>query len=192
MRKLAEPALVTNYKGNNVLVKKIPDCDEAGAMDPRLYAGMKNILLLMRFMPKSLMKFDMSPKGIVKLRKMFNEVKGIPVTVKPIKTDYMTVKAIDGFEIPIRIYTTPTMNADLPILYYIHGGGFFGGHPGVVEESVKLIVEKFDIPVVSVDYRLAPENPFPVGHDDTFTVYRWIIENAESLPGHRHKVFVGG
>lgn len=190
--RLAQEPLKTTFKGTEVLIKAIPDENEPGAMDPRLYASMKGMLTMMRFMPKGLMKFDMSPKGIVKLRKMFNEVKGIPITVKPIIIENKTVKAKDGHDIPIRIYTTTTMNSDLPILYYIHGGGFFGGHPGVVEESVKLIVEKYDLPIVSVDYRLAPENPYPIGHNDVLSVYRWILENAVSIHGDNTKIFVSG
>lgn len=53
-----------------MLVKNLPDSDEKGAMDPRLYKDMKTPLLLLKYMPKFLMKMDASPKGIKKLWKM--------------------------------------------------------------------------------------------------------------------------
>ena len=73
------------------------------------------------------------------------------------------MKAEDGYDIPIRIYNSVSKQENAPVLYFIHGGGFMAGSPDVVEELVKLIVEKTDILAVSVDYRLAPENPFQLG-----------------------------
>ena len=192
LRKLAETPEKTSFHDTEVILKKIPDCDEPGSMDPRVFEASKGMLRLARLVPKPLMKTNLSPEGLVKLREVFDEVKGIPITVEPIDVFHTHVKAGDGYEIPIRIYTTKTMGQDLPVLYYIHGGGFFGGHPGVVEESVKLIVEKFDIPVVSVDYRLAPEYLYPTGHNDCLAVYQWITENASSFHGDKDKIFVSG
>ena len=180
------------FKGAKVILKSIPDRNKPGEMDPRLAKAMRNALILMRFMPKGLMKMDLSPKGLAKLRLTFNAVKSIPIVTKTIEVTNNSVMAEDGAEIPIRIYTTSTMTDGQPILYYIHGGGFFAGHPEVVEESVKLIVERYDIPVVSVDYRLAPENPFPTSHDDVFSVYRWILDHSAEFHGDPNKVFVGG
>jgi len=178
--------------GAPVLLKPIPDKTDPGEMDPRLAKDMRNALLMMRFVPNGLMKMDLSPKGIAKLRLTFNAVKGIPIVTRTIEVTNASVIAEDGYEIPIRLYTTSTMTDPQPVLYYIHGGGFFAGHPEVVEESVKLIVERYDFPVVSVDYRLAPENPFPVGHDDVFKVYRWILDHAQEFHGDPKRVFVGG
>jgi len=180
------------FKGAKVILKSIPDRNKPGEMDPRLAKAMRNALILMRFMPKGLMKMDLSPKGLAKLRLTFNAVKSIPIVTKTIEVTNNSVMAQDGAEIPIRIYTTSTMTDGQPILYYIHGGGFFAGHPEVVEESVKLIVERYDIPVVSVDYRLAPENPFPTSHEDVLSVYRWILDHSAEFHGDPKKVFVGG
>ncbi|MGG7078214.1 alpha/beta hydrolase [Clostridium sardiniense] len=190
--KIVERQEIVNIKGAEVLVKNLPDSDEKGAMDPRLYKDMKKQLTLMRFMPKSALKMDSSPKGIGKLRNMFGEVKSTPIVEKNIKIINETVKASDGYKVPVRIYKSETMKKNAPILYYIHGGGFFGGSPDVVEELVKLIVEKTDILAVSVDYRLAPENPYPTGHEDCYSVLKWIYENAESLGGNKNNIFVAG
>ena len=183
----------TEYYEAPLLVKNLPDCEEKGAMDPRLYNDMKKQMKIFAFMPARFMKMDTSEKGIAKLRKMFNGVKSIPCVEGEIKIQEKKVKAEDGYEIPVRIYKKQgALEQNLPILYYIHGGGFFGGSCDVVEESVKMLVDKTGICAVSVDYRLAPEHPYPVGHQDCFSVLKWIYENAEQFGGDRNHVFVAG
>lgn len=190
--KIIERQEIVNVKGANVLIKKLPDNDEIGAMDSRLYKDMKKQLTIMKFMPKSMRKMDVSQKSIKKLRNMFGEVKSIPIVEKKIdiRTEY--VEASDGYKIPVRIYKSETMKENASILYFIHGGGFFGGSPDVVEELVKLIVENTDILAFSVDYRLAPENPYPTGHEDCYSVLKWIYANAERLGANKKNIFVAG
>lgn len=184
LNKIIERQEIVNIKGAAVLVKNIPDNDEKGIMDPRYYSDMKKPIALMKFIPKRLFKMDTSPKSIARLRKMFGGIKSIPIVTKKIDIIHDTVKAADGYKIPIRIYKSETVKENAPILYYIHGGGFFGGSTDVVEELVKLIVEKTDILAVSVDYRLGPENPYPAGHEDCYSVLKWIYGKAESLGGN--------
>ena len=181
-----------DYHGAPVLVKYLPDCDERGAMDPRLYRDQKKALKMMAWMPSFLMKMDTSPKGIANLRKMFNGVKSVPCVEAPIQIERRTVPAEDGYEIPIRIYKANKADTGKAVLYYIHGGGFFGGSPDVVEESVKMFVAKSGLCAVSADYRLAPEHPYPTGHQDCYRVLRWIGENAETFGGDRANIFVAG
>ena len=111
---------------------------------------------------------------------------------RPIQIEKRTVPAEDGYEIPIRIYKANREDTGKAILYYIHGGGFFGGSPDVVEESVKMFVAKTGLCAVSVDYRLAPEHPYPTGHRDCYRVLKWIGENAGTFGGDRAHIFVAG
>ncbi|MGN1001789.1 MAG: alpha/beta hydrolase [Oscillospiraceae bacterium] len=181
-----------DYHGAPVLVKYLPDCDEPGAMDPRLYRDQKKALRMMAWMPSFLMKMDTSEKGIANLRQTFNGIKSIPCVEAPICIETRTVPAEDGYEIPVRIYKARKEDTGKAILYYIHGGGFFGGSPDVVEESVKMFVAKTGLCAVSVDYRLAPENPYPTGHQDCYRVLKWIGENAPSFGGDPAHIFVAG
>lgn len=193
LKALKERQEITSYHGTPVLVKNLPDSDERGAMDPRLYQDSKKMLNMIRFLPNGFMKIDASEKGIARLRKMFNAVKSIPcVESSSIFIEKRTVLAADGCEIPIRIYKNQKDAQDRAILYYIHGGGFFGGSPDVVEESVKMLVEKTGICAVSPDYRLAPENLYPTGHEDCYCVLKWIYDNAGSLGGNKERLFVAG
>lgn len=189
---LKEKQKMTDYYGAPFLIKNLPDCDEKGAMDPRLYNDMKKQLRIMAWMPSKLMRMDVSDKGITNLRKMFNAKKSIPCVEADIYVEEKKAPAEDGYQIPIRIYKDKKESQKKPVLYYIHGGGFFGGSQDVVDESVKMLVEKTGICVVSPDYRLAPENPYPTGHRDCFAVLKWIYENADSFGGDKDHVFVAG
>lgn len=183
---------VEDYHGAPVLVKYLPDCDEKGAMDPRLYRDQKKGLKMMAWMPSFMMKMDTSEKGIAKLRKMFNGIKSVPCVDTPVSVETRTVPAEDGYAIPVRIYKADPADTGKAVLYYIHGGGFFGGSSDVVEESVKMFVSKSGLCAVSVNYRLAPEYPYPVGHQDCYRVLQWIGENAASFGGDGTQIFVAG
>lgn len=178
--------------GVDVLLKPIPDCDDEGKMDTRLYRDSKKMATIMRFMPKSLMKMDASEKSIKRLRGMFNGVKSIPVTSEKIEVLDKEIKGLDDNNIPIKVYLPIERKDNLPVLYYIHGGGFFGGHMGVVDQLIKMIVEKFNIVAVSIEYRLAPENPYPKGHQDCFEGLKWVYENCKEFGGDNTNIFVAG
>lgn len=180
------------YHGAPLIVKNLPDSDERGAMDPRLYKDMKKQLRVLAWMPSGFMKMDTSEKGIANLRKMFNSKKSIPCVKESIYVEAKKVAAEDGYQIPVRIYKDKKESVNKPVLYYIHGGGFFGGSPDVVDESVKMLVAKTGICVVSPDYRLAPEHPYPTGHKDCFSVLKWIYENTDAFGGDKNHVFVAG
>lgn len=192
LEKLKERQKISEFHGVPLLVKNLPDCEEKGAMDPRLYQDMKKQLRILAWMPAKLFKMDTSQKGIANLRKAFNAKKSIPCVNEEIHIEERKVPAADGYQIPVRIYRKKKEDEKKPILYYIHGGGFFGGSPDVVEESVKMLVSKTGICAVSVDYRLAPENPYPTGHQDCFAVLEWIYENCGSFGGDKGHIFVAG
>lgn len=176
----------------DVIIKPIPENEEEGKMDPRLYRDNKKIATFMRFMPKSLMKMDASPKSIERLRGMFNGIKSVPVTSNQIEIIDQVIKGTDNNDIPIKIYLPIKKEEKAPVLYYIHGGGFFGGHMGVVNELVKMIVEKFNLVAVSIDYRLAPENPYPKGHEDCYQGLKWIYDHIGKYGGDINNIFVAG
>lgn len=66
-------------------------------------------------------------------------------------------------------------------VFYIHGGGMVLGHR--LDDAEFLIgwAEEFQVPVITVDYRLAPENPFPAATDDVRRAWLWVIEHATEL-----------
>lgn len=189
---LKERQVEDQYMGTPIIIKRLPDCDEEGAMDPRLYEDMKSQLKLLRFLPSKMMKMDTSEKGILKLREMFNGVKSVSVVTTDIQRDLFQVEMKDGYKVDLYKYTQSNTSVNSPVLFYIHGGGFFGGHHGVVEESLKLMCEKYAFPIFSVDYRLAPENPYPIGHEDCYETLKWVYEHADELHINKNLIFVAG
>lgn len=183
---------LTSKRGVKVIVKPIPDLAIKGAMDPRLYQSIKKMNLLVKFIPKSFLKVDMSLKSIHRLRKFFNRVSSRQMVREPIEQIKKSVGSEDGYEIPITIFKSSKTMENAPILYFIHGGGFFAGSTEVVSEALKLFVAKSGMIAVGVDYRLAPENPYPIGHQDCYRVLQWLGKHAFEFGGDNKNIFVGG
>jgi acetyl esterase len=96
-----------------------------------------------------------------------------------------------GGGIPVRIYR-PDRPGDLPILVYAHGGGFvfcdLDSHDGLCRDFANRLAAV----VISVAYRLAPENQWPDAAEDFYAVVRWAADNAGSVGGDARRVAVGG
>lgn len=95
---------------------------------------------------------------------------------------------------PIRIYTPegPGMQQPLPVITYIHGGGWVIADINTYESSAIALAKKTGAIVASVEYRKAPENRFPAAHDDTFAAYQWVLQNAAQFGGDPRRVAVAG
>ena len=189
---LKQREVKSSYKGLEVTIKRLPDLDEDGAMDPRLYEDSKEMIKAMELVPASALKMDASKEGLANLRESFNGIKSVPVVESKINIQEHRVETEPGVFCNVYQYTDEYTKPTDPVLYYIHGGGFFAGHHGVVEESLKLFCEKFHFPIFSVDYCLAPEHPYPSGHEDVYAVLKWIYKNGKELKIDPEKIFVAG
>lgn len=94
-------------------------------------------------------------------------------------------------QIPIRIYT-PVGTGKRPVVVYYHGGGWVVGNIETHDMVTRYLAKASGGIVVSVDYRLAPENPFPAAADDAYAALQWVSENAESLGGDPFRITVAG
>lgn len=83
--------------------------------------------------------------------------------------------------IRMRLYDARAERGPSPVLVYFHGGAYVVGsietHAGLTAQ----IARQLDLPVISVDYRLAPENPWPAGVDDGEAATRWIADNGAAF-----------
>ncbi|MET8418158.1 alpha/beta hydrolase [Streptomyces sp. NPDC005134] len=86
-----------------------------------------------------------------------------------------------GPAVPVRIYTPRGPGGDMPGLLYIHGGGFVSGSVDVYHADAMRIAAEVGAVVVSVEYRLAPEHPFPAGLEDCYAALTWIADHATEL-----------
>jgi acetyl esterase len=93
--------------------------------------------------------------------------------------------------IPARVHAASTGEA-LPILVWYHGGGFVIGDLETADRTCRKLASGTGALVVSVDYRLAPEDPFPAGPNDCFSALQWVVDHATQLGGDASRVAVGG
>jgi acetyl esterase/lipase len=84
-------------------------------------------------------------------------------------------------EVPVRIYAPESPVGPVPGLLDIHGGGFAVGSIEMEHAVAARLVQVLGIVVVAVEYRLAPESPFPCGLEDCYATLQWMTNNAESL-----------
>ncbi len=94
-------------------------------------------------------------------------------------------------EVPVRVYR-PVADGPHPTVLFIHGGGYVIGDLDTHDDHARLICRDVDAVVVSVDYRLAPEAPFPAGYEDCVAAYRWVVEHAADLGGDVTRLAVAG
>jgi acetyl esterase len=94
-------------------------------------------------------------------------------------------------EIPVRTYH-PAPEETRPVLVFYHGGGWTLGTLDSIDGVCRRLAARSGHLVVSVDYRLAPEHPFPEPLDDAVAAYEWVSEHAGALGGDPERVAVGG
>ncbi len=94
--------------------------------------------------------------------------------------------------IPARRYDAPGATGVQPALVFFHGGGFVFGDLDTHDELCRTLCVHADVTVIAVDYRLAPEAPFPAAVDDGLAAFRWVHDNAATLEVDPERLAVGG
>ena len=93
--------------------------------------------------------------------------------------------------IRVRIYR-PKGKQNLPVLLYFHGGAFIYGTPEQYDFIFFRLAPETDMIIASVDYRLAPEHPFPAGMKDGYDTLLWLSEHADQIGGDKNNILIGG
>jgi acetyl esterase/lipase len=93
--------------------------------------------------------------------------------------------------IPIRIYT-PDGSAPFPVLVFLHTSGWMNGNLDIQDPLCRRITNRAGCIVVAVDYRLAPENPFPAAIEDSFAATQWAETHASEFKGDPTRIAIGG
>jgi len=97
----------------------------------------------------------------------------------------------EGHGIPVRIYV-PEGPGPFPTFVWVHGGGFVIGDLETADATGRALANAAECVVVSVDYRLAPEHPFPAPQRDAYDATVWAAENAGRFGGDPDRLVVGG
>jgi acetyl esterase len=98
----------------------------------------------------------------------------------------------DAPAVPVRIYTPKASDTALPALVYFHGGAFVIGDMYLEEHRCLRLAADGGCVVVSVDYRLAPESPFPAGVEDCYCALAWVGASTKELGIDIDRIAVGG
>lgn len=131
--------------------------------------------------------------GVEVARERLRRLKLPPELLPEMRIEERTVGHGDLTDIPARIYWPPVaQHADLPIVVFCHGGGFALGDLETHDPVARAHAVGAEAIVVSVDYRLAPEHPFPAGVDDCWAALQWVGEHAAELGGDPNRIAVAG
>lgn len=103
-----------------------------------------------------------------------------------------TIPAPDGYPIPARIYRPLTGDSPRGAMVHFHGGAFIGGDLDLSEGAVGRMADVANILIVDVDYRLAPEHPFPTGFEDCYAALLWVADQAADIGVDPIRIAVGG
>jgi acetyl esterase len=106
---------------------------------------------------------------------------GAPVEVAGVEDRTLDT---DAGAVRVRVFT-PEADGPVPIMMYFHGGGYVKGGLDETDAFCRRLARTTGNVVVSVEYRLAPEHPYPAALDDAYHSSLWAYENAETLGGTR-------
>jgi len=131
--------------------------------------------------------------GVEVARARLRQLQAPPEMLPALRTENMIISHGDLIDIPVRIYWPPvTEHRDLPVVVFYHGGGFALGDLDTHDPVARAHAVGAEAIVVSVDYRLAPEHPFPAGVDDCWAALQWAVDHAAELGGDSNRIAVAG
>lgn len=103
-----------------------------------------------------------------------------------------TIPGPDGNAIPARLYRPSSQDPRHPLIVYFHMGGGVIGDMDTCHAWCAMLAQGAQAPVLSIDYRLAPQHKFPAGLKDCIAAYKWGVENAVRFGAPAGKAAVGG
>jgi acetyl esterase/lipase len=133
------------------------------------------------------------PAARVKMNKMVTTLlAGMPAIEGVTGRDQL----VPGFQgdpaVRVRVYRPDHQPSTLPALLWIHGGGYVMGDIEQDDRLMKQLVKRIDCVAVSVDYRLAPEHPFPAPVEDCYAGLKWLFAHAGELGVDPSRIAIGG
>ncbi len=130
---------------------------------------------------------DITRSNIVALRETLG-ARPAETPATSVKIEKHLVPTSDG-DVPVFVYRRESTTPQAALLW-IHGGGYILG--SAEDDRARMIADNLECTVVSVDYRLAPEHPFPAGPEDCHAALLWSVEHAARLKIDAKRLAVGG
>ena len=133
------------------------------------------------------------PAARAKLRKLFTAMQATLPAVEGVTSQDQLVPGLQGDPaVRVRIYQPADRPNILPGLLWIHGGGYVLGDIEQDDRLMKQLVKRIGCVALSVDYRLAPEHPFPAPVEDCYAGLRWLFAHAGDLGVDPSRIAIGG
>jgi acetyl esterase/lipase len=162
--------------------------DLAELLAPELKGPIK--MMLSQMPPTS---FDDLPAARAASKQMMAAMKSrLPVVPGVITEDRMILGFVGAPDITVRVYRPEKQSGILPSLLWIHGGGYMLGEIDQEDFTAKQFVLAGECVVVSVEYRLAPEHPYPAPLEDCYAALKWLSANANRLEIDGSRIAIGG
>ena len=111
--------------------------------------------------------------------------------IQPPTIELAEIRDVDAGGVPARLYR-PSDGRELGLFVYFHGGGWVLGELDTHDHIARALAAESGDAVLSVDYRLAPEHPFPASLEDAVTTAHWVRENAAALGCDPARLAIGG
>ncbi len=169
---LKKEVVKTEQDGLSIVIKPVPETEKEGALDPRQVLWSE----------KCRKSFPVSIKDNCKatIDEIISLRQSMGCKNQDLSSSITATEAVfDG--VKVEIYQAKDLPPNSPVAVYIHGGGFIGGTVAVVRNSCKLLAERSACKVISIDYSLAPEHPFPEGLNECYRVIEYIFQNHKAL-----------
>jgi len=145
---------------------------------------------------KTLPSFDgLSDETLAATRKAFiAAIRSVRVAEYPdVVVENYSVPGPEGApDVPVVIYQPRTSHPNAPAMVYIHSGGIVSGTPEVDDARCRRMASELGLVIFSIDYRLAPEAPYPAAIEDCYAVLKWAHEHAVDLGIDRNRLIIGG
>ncbi|MBV8549941.1 MAG: alpha/beta hydrolase [Acidobacteriaceae bacterium] len=147
---------------------------------------------LLRLLPEMDLRGGLAPASVEEKRTAYRAA--VSRSGQPEPVESATDRTVPGpaGDIPVRIYRPKVNGRDLPVVLYVHGGGFVSGDLDTHDPLCRMLANHVSAMVVAVNYRRAPEHPYPAAAQDCFAVLNWLAANANSIGGDRERLAVAG
>ncbi len=156
--------------------------------------------LLNGFFRFTMKRHGKKPLNLARLRAMTKNTPRRALSVPSgFKVD--SVRSEEGLEFDVADVSAPRVAPASTVVLYLHGGGYLFGSPKTHRQVLIAMAKAFQAPAYGLDYRLAPEHPFPAAVEDATSAYQWLLQRhpqaqivqlvvRDRLP-HVWPVFVG-
>lgn len=145
------------------------------------------------FLPTNLVDFDDLPGTRERMSALIEEMLAEAPERPGVESEDISIPGPAGDQdLPLRIYRPVGAASSLPCVYWIHGGGMVMGDLDQSDATCERLVAELECVVVSVDYRLAPEHPYPAPVDDCYTGLEWVTEHAADVGADPARIAISG